>query len=247
MAKLGSFFRRLFAPLYLDHEHSTSDSCKSDVPILSSPSSSKCSTAESSTIDTRPLTSTSIPSSPLAIIQHKKTSSPDRMDEISKSNYLSSDPPRSNIRRLSAPLLIQTSLHPHLQYPSTIVNESTEEALLSSLHRASFSSTSNTTKTCSNSSAQSLATRNSGGDSSSLSLLSRPEIRSASFNAPTSSISITCSQVNKTLSSSGRWKKKKTIFSFSVYSRLSTELFSSIKEHAQTNVLYDFLNFLSSM
>ena len=203
MAKLGSFFRRLFAPLYLDHELSTSDSCKSDVPILSSPSSSKCSTAESSTIDNRPLTAVTIPSSPLANIQ-PKISNPDRMDETLKSNYLSFDLHKSNIRRLSAPLLIQTSPHPHPQYPSTIVNKSTEDALLSSLQRTSFSSTSYTTKNHPNNSAHSLATSHSGGDSSSASLLSRPEIRSASFNAPTSSNLNNYNQVNNILTSSGR-------------------------------------------
>ena len=207
MAKLGSFFRRLFSPLFHDDpDRSTSDSCKSDVPIISSGSPSISSTTEFNPIDTRSSTKSPPPPPPPAVIKQRISHS-DRMDDTLKSNYLSSDSHRSNIRRLSAPLLIQTfphPHHPHSQYPSTIVNQSTEEALLSSLQRSSFSSAPNTVKIHPNSSAHSLTATNSGGAGSSASLLSRPEIRSASFNSPASSSPINCIQINNILSSSGR-------------------------------------------
>lgn len=203
MAKLGSFFRRLFSPLFLDDpDLSTSDSCKSDVPIISSASPSVSSTAEFNPIDIRSSTATPTPN-----ITKQRISHSDQMDDTLKSNYLSSDSHRSNIRRLSAPLLIQTSPHPHHphpQCPSTIVNQSTEQALITPLQRSSFSSTPNTVKIHSNSSAHSLTATNSGGAGSSASLLSRPENRSASFNVPTLSSSINYNPINNIASSSGR-------------------------------------------
>ena len=201
MAKLGSFFRRLFTPLISDESEPSSETSigeikKTGMKITPPPPS----TPQLATINTRSCTTTT-------------TTTPSNADskrETSKSNYLSSDINRPNIRRLSAPLLIQTSGHPHPQYPSTIVNEVTEEALLSSLQRASFSSSIPTTTTCTNHSVHSLTATNStggGGDSSGC-FLSRPEVRSASFNLPTSSSSISNNNiVNNISSASGRWRK----------------------------------------
>ena len=219
MAKLGSFFRRLFTPIISDESNpsslsSTSESQKKDVVITPPPPPSIPSIpsiAKPTTINIQPCST-----SPRAVTK-QTTLNADSINETSKSNYLSSDINKTNLRRLSAPLLIQTSAHPHSQYPSTIVNEITEEALLSSLHRASFSSSNTTTNAHPNNSVHSLAA-NSGGGSSAC-LLSRPEIRSASFNLSTSPSTISNNLINNISSASGRWSK---IFFFYSHNYIST-------------------------
>lgn len=195
MAKLGSFFRRLFSPDDSDPPSSSSsppvpESRKSGTSIIPPASSS---TTEMKTKDARSC------ATPPRVVVKQTTLNVDRMNEIPKSNYLSSDINKANIRRLSAPLLIQTIAHPHSQYPSTIFNESTEEALLSSLQRSAFSSAATTpVATHPDHSIHSLAASSGEGGvgSSSASLLSRPDIRSASFNLPALPSSISNSQVN---------------------------------------------------
>ena len=212
MAKLGSFFRRLFMPITSDEsipppETSIGEIQKTGMLII--PPSS---TPQTTAINTRSCATT-----PRAISKQTPLNA-DSKHETTKSNYLSSDINKTNIRRLSAPLLIQTSTHPHPQYPSTIVNEITEEALLSSLQRASFSSSIPTTTICPNHSVHSLSTNSGGGGGgggSSGCLLSRPEVRSASFHLTTSPSSISNSNlVNNISSASGRWRKVSFSFSF---------------------------------
>jgi hypothetical protein len=209
MAKLGSFFRRLFTPITSDDPNpsslsSTLESQKSDVPIIPPLPPSISLAARPTTISTQSCTiSPNVVTKPIIL-------NADKIHETSKSNYLSSDINKTNIRRLSAPLLIQTSARPHPQYPSTIVNEITEEALLSSLQRSSFSSSITTTTAHPNHSVHSLVANSGGGGSggsSSGCLLSRPEIRSASFNLSTSPSTISNNLVNNISSTSGRWRK----------------------------------------
>jgi hypothetical protein len=194
MAKLVSFFRRLFTPTSSNDNHpsSTSESRKS---VLITPPSLP--PASKLTIESSRLT-------------NKQTIlNADNTNEILKSKYLSSDINKVNLRRLSAPLLINESSHHHPQYPSTIVNESTEEALLSSLQRSSLSS-STTTTAHPNHSVHSLTTTGAGGCGTSGSPLSRPDVRSASFNISTSPSSLSNNLANNISSQSG---KKGFVFS----------------------------------
>lgn len=225
MAKLGSFFRRLFTAIASDEPTPSSLSSSSEsrkTGVLITPPSS---TSQTTIINTRSCTS-----SPRAVAKITTLIANSR-DEISKSNYLSSDIHKPNIRRLSAPLLIQTSAYPHSQYPSTIVNEITEEALLSSLQRASFSSpipTTTATTTYPNHSVHSLSANSGGGGGSgggsSGCLLSRPENRSASFNLSTSPSSISNNLINNISSASvsGRWSKVSFFFLHILTIRLFT-------------------------
>jgi len=203
MAKLGSFFRRLFSPNPSDdHKLSSALTPESRKSVLIIPPSSPSSLPISklTTMTTRSCTT-----SP-RVVPKQTILNVENTNETSKSNYLSSDIIKVNIRRLSAPLIIHTSSHHHPQYPSTIVNESTEKALLSSLHRSSLSS-STTTTAHPNHSIHSLITSSPGGDGSSGSSLSRPNVRSASFNLSTSPSSLSNNLVNNISSTSGRWRK----------------------------------------
>ncbi len=193
MAKLGSFLRRLFTT------NSSGDHRRSSPSVISEPkknilvmpplSPSKL-TTRSCTVSPQPLPHTVIKQTPVHV---------DNMNVTSNSNFLSSDIHKINNRRLSAPHIVHTSTHYQSQYPSTIVNEDTEDALLSSLHRASFSSSPATT-THPHSSIHSLGS-NVG---TSTSLLSRPEVRSVSFNLTSSPSSLSNNLINNISSASGR-------------------------------------------
>jgi len=209
MAKFGSFFRRLFTPNSSDDRNRssslTSESRKSVLIIPPSSSSSISSTSKLTTMTTQ-----SCSTSPHMVIK-PTTLNLDNTNKTSNSNYLSSDISKANIRRLSAPLIIHTSANYHSQYPSTIVNETTEEALLSSLQRSSLSSlqrsslsSSITTTAHPHHSIHSLATGSGGGGGSSGSPLSRPDVRSASFNLSTSPSSLSNNLINNIPSTSGR-------------------------------------------
>jgi hypothetical protein len=184
MAKLGSFFRRLFSPSFFDDRNSSSSS----------------STTIPSTSKLTKLTTQSCTSSPRIVVK-QTTLNAESTNNAIKSNYLSSDINKANIRRLSAPLIIHSSIHHPPQYPSTIVNENTEEALLSSLQRSSLSSS--TTTAHPNHSIHSLA-NSSGGGSSLGSPLSRSDVRSASFNLSTSPSMTSNTLANNISSTSGR-------------------------------------------
>ncbi|CAF0897379.1 unnamed protein product [Rotaria sp. Silwood1] len=202
MAKWGSFFRRLFTSTSSDNQYSSSSSSslKSESRksiLVMSPLSPSKSTKSPLTTKTNQSYSASPRSSPRTMIK-QITLNPDNRNKTLHSNFLSSDVDKTNMRRLSAPLIIHTSTHHHPQYSSTIVNESTEEALLSSLQRLSVSS-STTTTACPNNSFHSLGINNEGSTSP----LSRPDVRSASLNLSLSPSSLSNNLVNNILSTSG--------------------------------------------
>ncbi|CAF3528373.1 unnamed protein product [Rotaria sp. Silwood1] len=202
MAKWGSFFRRLFTSTSSDNQYSSSSSSslKSESRksiLVMSPLSPSKSTKSPLTTKTNQSYSASPRSSPRTMIK-QITLNPDNRNKTLHSNFLSSDVAKTNMRRLSAPLIIHTSTRHHPQYSSTIVNESTEEALLSSLQRLSVSS-STTTTACPNNSFHSLGINNE----SSTSPLSRPDVRSASLNLSLSPSSLSNNLVNNILSTSG--------------------------------------------
>jgi hypothetical protein len=122
----------------------------------------------------------------------------DNKNQTYNSNFLSSDVNKTTVRRVSTPVTIHTSAHHSSKYSSIIVNESTEEALLSSLQRLSTSSS--TTNANPNNSIHSLSINCSG----STSLLSRRDVRSASFNLLVSPSSLSNNLVNNISSASGR-------------------------------------------
>lgn len=208
MAKLGSFFRRLFSPNPSDNPNpslslSLTPETRPNVLIIPPPPQPPPSPSPPTIVSTSKLASMitrSCTTSP-RMVTKQTTLNADSGNETIKSNYLSSDINKGNLRRLSAPLIIHTSSqHPLSQYPSTIVNESTEEALLSSLHRTSLSSPTAASAHL-NHNIHILATIGSG---SSGSLLSRPDNRSASFNLSTSPSSLSNNLVNNISSTSGR-------------------------------------------
>jgi hypothetical protein len=206
MAKFGSFFRRLFSPNPSDDHKSSSaltPESRKNVVIIPPSSPSSLPISKLTTMTTRSCTT-----SP-CVVPKQTTLNVENTNETSKSNYLSSDIIKVNIRRLSAPLIIHTSSHHHPQYPSTIVNESTEKALLSSLQRSSLSSSTTTTTAHPNHSIHSLITSSpgGGGGGSSGSSSSRPNVRSASFNLSTSPSSLSNNLVNNISSTSGRWRE----------------------------------------
>ncbi|CAF0928221.1 unnamed protein product [Rotaria sordida] len=194
MSKLGSFFRRIFSSTSSDNQ-CPSPSLKSefeDVPVNAPLSSSKSTKSNLTTKTTQ-----SCSTSPRTVIK-QQTINTDNRNESSNSNFLSSHVDKINMRRLSAPLIIHTSTRHHPQYSSTIVNESTEQALLSSLQRLSVSS-STTTTAGPNSSIHSLGI-NDGGSTSPL---TRPDVRSVSFNLSLSPSSLSNNLVNNILPTSG--------------------------------------------
>jgi hypothetical protein len=201
MAKLGSFFRRLFSPKSSDDQQPSSSTLTLEtrknmliIPPLSPPK----------LVTTRlPLMTTKSCSASPRLGVKQTSMHNNQINEISNSNFLSSDVLKANIRRLSAPLITHTPANHHPQYSSAIVNESTEEALLSSLHRLSLSS-SPKLPAHPNNSIHSLGT-SAGGDGSGSPLL-RSDVRSASFNLSSSPSTLSNNVINNIFSTSGRWR-----------------------------------------
>jgi hypothetical protein len=195
MAKLGLFFRRLFNTNDFDDEKPPEP--RKNVRIIPTVTTPKVTlmATQSCTVSPR--------ISPRLVTKQTSVHS-NQSNEIPNSNFLSSDIHKSNIRRLSAPLIIHTSANHPPQYPSTIVNESTEEALLSSLHRLSLSTSLKSTGHHNNS-IHSLVTTSPGCDSTG-SPISRPDVRSASFNLSSSPSTLSNHLVNNIFSTSGRWR-----------------------------------------
>ncbi|CAF3479577.1 unnamed protein product [Adineta steineri] len=202
MAKLGSFFRRLFTPNTVDDVNLSSSSSAltteshKNVFIMPPLSSSNLTTSKITSLTTRSCT-VSPRSSPQPVLK-QTTINADQINSTPNSNFLSSDIIKSNVRRLSAPL-IQTSTNYYPQYSSTIVNENTTAALVSSLQRLSFSSSPATIENHNSS----LLSLGSNGGGTPASPLSRPEVRSASFNLTPSSSSVSNNLGNNISSASG--------------------------------------------
>jgi len=112
-------------------------------------------------------------------------------------NFLSSNIPKPTNRRLSAPLITHASTF-HRQHRSAIVHESTEEALISPLHRLSLS-TAGTSVSHNNS-------VNSLGTSATCSTNASPRIdaHSSSFNLSSSNSINLPSSLNNISPASGR-------------------------------------------
>jgi hypothetical protein len=202
MAKLGSFFRRIFTQNSSDGHSSSSvltTEPKKTVLIIPPSSPSKLPiTSRSCTVSPRP--------SSRMVIKQTTIHHDNNINETSNTNFLSSNTYRINDRRLSAPLIIHSSTY-HGQYRSTTVNESIEEALISSLHRLSLSSPTATTAHPSNS-INSLGTNSIGSACAS----PRPDVRSASLNlSPSNSLilpsSLSNNLVNNISPASGRWRR----------------------------------------
>ena len=182
MAKLGSFFRRLFSPNSSDLQNSSPSLPHEPRQSLLSCSPPKVLAPAGNEMLTRSCCTS--PRLPTQTILKQTTINIDSTEESASSNFLSSNTSKINDRRLSAPLIVHTSNHTHSQYHSTPVNETTEEALISSLQRFSLSSTTGPTAVQGN---QSLGPSRSG----SISTSPRADVRSASFNlSPSNSNSL---------------------------------------------------------
>ncbi len=191
MAKLVSFFRRLFPSIQSDEEicPSSSDSRKSTViiPPLTPPAVSirKPTPSVSRSCTTTPRT-----------ITKQTTIQVDSPNGHPHVYNLTSKLPKPSNRRLSAPLIIHASTL--RQHRSTVVDGSTEEALISPLQRLSLSSTTGTS-IHHNHSVNSLGTSAAGSAGAS----PRNEL-SSSFNlSPSNSIHLP-SSLNNISSVAGR-------------------------------------------
>ncbi|CAF3150865.1 unnamed protein product [Rotaria socialis] len=214
MAKLGSFFRRLFTSNSSDNQHSSSSSSPSSSSSSSS-SSLKPETRKSvlivaplpspksTTYKSKSTTSQSCSASPQSrshSMIKQITMNADNKKETYNSNFLSSDIHKTAVRRVSTPVTIHTSAHHNSKYSSITVSEGTEEALLASLQRLSTSSsTTTTTNGNPNNSIHSLSINCNGPTS----LLSCLDIRSASVNLSVSPSLLSNSLVNNISSASG--------------------------------------------
>ena len=175
MAKFTSFFRRIFTSLLSEDECSSSTDARKNIvlipplPSSSNNNSSNIQTTRSCSASPRLLTKQTT-------IQH------DNHRVRTQINFM----PRSTNRRLSAPLIIHTSIHPR-QQRSNIVDGTTEETTEPPVQRLSLSSTTGTTSVCHNSSVHSLGT--SAADSASTS--PRHDMHFSSLNlSPSNSINI---------------------------------------------------------
>jgi hypothetical protein len=199
MAKLASFFRRIFTSVTSDDDFPSSQSRRSIViiPPLTPPSISTSKiTSQIPTNTSRSCSASPQPSSRTIIKQ--TTIQIDGNNGNSHLNFLSSNIPKPTNRRLSAPLIIHASTF-HRQHRSAIVHESTEEALISPLQRLSLSSTAGIS-VCHNNSVNSL------GTSATCSTNASPRIdaRSSSFNLSSSNSINLPSSLNNISPASGR-------------------------------------------
>lgn len=206
MAKLTSFFRRIFTSITSDEEYPTSESRKSIVvippltpPSIISPKKLPPNTIRSCSASPRPANRSMIKQTTIQI---------DSNHGNSHLNFLSSNLPKSTNRRLSAPLIIHTSIY-HRQHRSAIVDETTEEALISPLQRLSLSSTTGTS-VYHNNSVHSLGTSATGSANAS----PRNDVHSLSLNlSPSNSINLP-SSLNNISPASGMCSNRIILFFF---------------------------------
>lgn len=203
MAQLGSFFRRLFTPNAVNNpcSSSSSSSVKSDtrksICIISPLSAASLTTSQLNAAKTRSC-SASLQSSPHADIRQRIRST-DNKNETCDSDLLSSDTNKTAMRRLSTPLTIHNLDRCSSNDLSMNLNQSTDEALLSSLQHLSVSS-STTINANPNNSIDNLSVHSGR----STSLLLRPNVRSASFNLSPSPNSLSSHSINNILPLAGR-------------------------------------------
>lgn len=219
MAKLGSFFRRLFSPSADMTSPTTPLHVESSPKLVVFPSSAM--TSEAKISKALEVTNPSRSSSPCPSTAHtmikQTTVTVDGSETSPRSNFLSSHTQKTNDRRLSAPMIIHTSVPSHQPFQPTVVDETTEEALISSLQRFSLSTPTATSSSVAlpttMQSNHSLGPSRSGSISASL---QRPDTRSASFHlspSPSNSqilpSSLSNNLLNNVASASGRWKEKR--------------------------------------
>lgn len=200
MAKFGSFFRRLFTSLVSEENDSpifpSTQSRKSIVII--SPSTpplfpNKCSTHGSRSCSTSPRVA-------------YRTVTKQATLQMESHRYPSTKPKSSN-RRLSAPLIIHTSIH-HSPRSSggpvaaSALDESDEDALISPLQRLSLSSTTGSTSTHPTYSINSRGTSAAGSANAS----PRTDMHLPLMNlSPSNSIHLPSSSLNTISTASGRF------------------------------------------
>lgn len=149
MAKLGSFFRRLFTSLTSDNECSSStipDSRKSIIiigPFTPPPpklSQTDTAPAATQTFQLTANTTQSCSVTPRVIVKQRTIQIDGSGNENLKPNFLSSTTNKCCNRRLSAPLIIHASTHQYRPHRSAVVDETVEQALISPLQRLSLTS-----------------------------------------------------------------------------------------------------------
>ncbi len=207
MAKLTSFFRRIFTPITSDDDYpSSSDSRQTIVivPPLTPPSVSTTKPISQLTVNT----TRSCSASPRPIIRTMTKQTTIQVDSNHGNlqlNSVSSNIHKSTNRRLSAPLIIHASTthHHHFrQHRTAVVDESIEEGLISPLQRLSLSSTTGT-YIYNNSSVNSLGPSTVGSANAS----PRNDVHSSSVNlSPSNSINLP-SSLNNISHASGRCKQ----------------------------------------
>jgi len=199
MAKLTSFFRRIYNAIVSDDEYPSTESRKSIViiPPLTPPPIPTTkpvfpilnNTSRSCSASPRPTNRGMIKQTTIEV---------DNQDGNRRLNLMH----KSTNRRLSAPLIIHSSTHHYRQHRSAIVDECFEEALISPLQRLSLSSTTGTS-VYQNNSVNSLGTSAAGSANAS----PRNDVHSPSFNlSPSNSINLPSSS-NNISPASGRYRR----------------------------------------
>ena len=188
MAKFGSFFRRLFTSLVSDEPDaplSPPHQSRKSIVIIS-PSTPPATSRKSPTTRLLHSSSRSCSTSPrFAYRTVRKQSTMPLEPAHSPYSYPSNKTKVSN-RRLSAPLIIHSSIHLPALRPSAVVDENDEDALISPLQRLSLSST-------------------NGSAAGSANASPRNDVHHSSRNlSPSNSIHVTSSALNTVSSVSGR-------------------------------------------
>lgn len=200
MARLTSFFRRIFNSIVSDDECPSTESRKSIViiPPLTPPPIRTAKPISPIINNTSRSCSTSPRPTNRGMIK-QTTIQADDEDDNTHLNLVRSNIHKSTNRRLSAPLIIHASTHHYRQHRSAVVDESGEEALISPLQRFSLSSTTGTS-VYQNNSVNSLGTSAAGSANAS----PRNDVHSSSLNlSPSNSINLP-SSLNNISPASGR-------------------------------------------
>ena len=202
MAKLTSFFRRIFNSIVSDDECPSTESRKSIVviPPLTPPSIPTAKPISPIINNTSRSCSTSPRPTNRALMTKRTTIQVDNQNGNAHMNLLLSNMHKPTNRRLSAPLIIHASTtHHYRQHRSVAVDESSEEALISPLQRLSLSSPTGTSP-YQNNNVNSLGTSAAGSANAS----PRHDVNSSSFNlSPSNSFNLP-SSLNNISPTSGR-------------------------------------------
>ena len=207
MAKLITFFRRLFSTISSDDHSSSLSSLTSEArknALILSPLSPSMST-KTSKLSIMPIQLSS-QSSLHTMMTKQTTINTNNINETSNSNFLSSDILKNNIHHLIASPILHKLTYHQSQHSATIVNECTEEALFSVLQYSSLPSSTANNSSCSNNIVPRLDINDDINNNSAI-LLSCPDARSASLNVPITLTSFNNNLINNISSTSGRSNK----------------------------------------